>query len=92
MRQQEILELISKETGLKPSMVKKVINVYWETISTALKENGKVELKPYLKIEVVKRKPRKARNPQTGEIITIPERMAVKITPYSKLNKIVKET
>jgi len=91
MGHKEIIESVAKQVGVRKEVAKKIIEAYWDTITTLLSQEKKVELKPYLKLALVKRTSRKARNPKTGEMIVVPEKTVVKITPYSKLKKIAEE-
>lgn len=72
----QIIEQLSKKTGL----TKKDIKVVLEEFSLlAYKQAKNVFTIPGIgKLALVKRKARKGRNPQTGEVIRIPAKKVVK--------------
>ena len=62
------------------SEVKIIIEAFLETIRKELKEDGEVRIKNLGVLKAVTTKPRKGRNPRTGEVIEIGERKTVKFT------------
>jgi len=49
----------------------------FDGITQTLVEEGRIELRNFGVFEVKKRKPRKARNPRTGEKVKVPARLVV---------------
>jgi integration host factor subunit beta len=83
-------ELIKKLCDLNPNVLKKdiikTIDIIFNEISKALKNNMKFEIRGYGTFKVKNRKARIAKNPKTGEKISIPERK----NPFFKMSKIMK--
>ena len=91
MRYSDIIEFVAVKNRVGKSVVTRIINSYWKAIEEALKKDGEVVIPRKLKIEVKEAKTRRARNPQTGEEIIIPERKVIKFKKLSELKKIEKE-
>ena len=52
---------------------------------------GRIELRDFGVFEVKRRKPRKARNPQSGETVQVPERVAVRFKPGKEMEEQVNQ-
>ena len=89
MRKQELLRRVAERTGLS---VKKVGEVYDEIVN-AIKDavvNGEpIRVGDIGIIKPVVRAARKARNPQTGEIIEVPEHKTIKFKPSSTFKNVL---
>lgn len=59
----------------------------FEDVAQILLQRGRVEVHGFGTFELVRRKPRRARNPRTGERIDIPARTAVRFSPAAALKK-----
>ena len=83
-------ELIQRLCDLHPNILRKditsIINIIFDEISDALSKAEKYEIRGYGKFKVKLRKARIARNPKTGEKVTIPE----KKIPSFKMSKNMK--
>jgi integration host factor subunit alpha len=66
-----------------------VVEDYIEIIKEALATDGKVMLSGFGSYEVKYKPPRRGRNPQTGESITLRERKVVKFKPSQLLRKAI---
>lgn len=71
MNKGELVAAVAKKVDLPKSTVEKVINATLEAITGSLKKGVNVLLLGFGSFLVRKRKARKARNPQTGEIINV---------------------
>ena len=81
----EILGRLAEETSLKKKDVAAVLEGLNALLAKVLKKDKKVKL-PGLGIFAVKhRKARKARNPQTGEIITVKAKTVLKFRVSKEL-------
>lgn len=84
-------ELIAKLTAQNPSLsaqdVEKVVNTILEEITTTLVEGGRVELRGFGAFSVRERSARQARNPRTGEKVSVD----AKRVPFFKMGKELKE-
>jgi DNA-binding protein HU-beta len=85
----EILSKLAEQTGLKKKEAEAVLTGLNELIAKSLKKEKKFKL-PGLGIFAVKhRKARKARNPQTGEIITVKAKTVLKFRVGKELKDAV---
>tara|TARA_B100000029_G_scaffold56622_1_gene51253 strand:- start:2675 stop:2986 length:312 start_codon:yes stop_codon:yes gene_type:complete len=83
----DIVEQVSRGTGLTKIETETVMNGIMNTISSALENNTRVELRGFGTFGVKKRDPRKARNPGTGETVYLPERYVPTFKPSELLKK-----
>jgi DNA-binding protein HU-beta len=73
MTKQEFIEAMSKETGYSKKEVRKFIDAFTDIITDRVTKGEKVAVTGFGTFDLGKRAARRGRNPQTGEIITIPE-------------------
>ncbi len=86
MNKVELVESISKKTGLTKKDSESALNAFVESVTESLKKDDKVQLVGFGSFEVRKRAARKGRNPQTKEEIKIPASKA----PVFKAGKALK--
>ncbi len=77
----EIVRSISEDLGLTQLETRKIVQGVFDTVLRILAEEGRVELRDFGVFEVKRRKPRKARNPKTGEEVLVPEKSVVRFKP-----------
>jgi len=90
MRKRDIVLKISQDTGIKQVVVKEVVQQTFDSILKALKEGKRIELRNFGIFLVKKRKKRIGRNPKTGEVVPVPERLSVVFKPGLEMKKLVK--
>ena len=84
-------ELIKKLCDLHPNMLRKdmvkTIDIIFSEISEAMKNGMKYEIRNYGTFKSKSRKARIAKNPKTGEKVSIPEKKipAFKMSKYMKI-------
>ncbi len=88
MTKADIVDIVSHATGLTKIDTEAVVEGVIATIIDALKRGERVDLRGFGNFSLKLRKPKKARNPGTGEEIQLPER----IVPVFKPSKILKES
>ena len=81
MTKKEMAKTIAEEMGLTQIQVKEIVQRVFDGITETLVEEGRIELRNFGVFEVKKRKPRKARNPRTGEKVKVPGKMVVTFKP-----------
>jgi DNA-binding protein HU-beta len=81
---------VSKVVG-DTNQAQAAVDCIFETITRALKGKNPVSLTGFGTFKVAKRKARKGRNPQTGEIIEIKEKSVPKFIPGKALKDAVAE-
>jgi DNA-binding protein HU-beta len=86
MTKADIVDIISKNTGITKLDTETVVNQMLDTIKESLKSGKSIEIRGFGSFKVVKRAARKARNPTTNEEVLVPERHM----PSLKFSKEVK--
>lgn len=71
MNKAELIEAVSKKTGITKTDVTKILNAITETVIGTVKKGNKVTLIGFGTFEARKRSARTGRNPQTGKEIKI---------------------
>jgi len=85
MRKRDIVLKISEETGIKQIVVKEIMQRTLDAIVEALKRGERIELRNFGAFQLKKRRKRIGRNPKTGEVIPVPERLTVVFKPGLKM-------
>jgi len=89
MNKKELVNEVSGKVGITKKEVGNVIDVTTEAIRKALSKGGKVTLVGFGTFQVIERKARRGRNPQTGEEIQIPAKKVPKFRAGKKLKEVV---
>jgi len=87
----EIVQTIAEELGLTQLQAKQIVQKTFDSIVNTLVADGRVELRNFGVFEVRWRKPRKARNPRTGEKVMVPVRCTVTFKPGQVMEHRVEE-
>jgi len=90
MTKTELVEFMAEKAEVSKAEAGRLLDAFMEGVTKGLVEEGKVALTGFLTFEKKMREERSARNPQTGETITIPARNAVTVKVGSKLKEAVK--
>ena len=84
-------DLISKILESDPTLYKKdatkIVNVFFDTISKAISNGERVELRGFGVFDVKQRQARIARNPKNGEVVAVP----AKKVPFFRMGKNMKD-
>jgi nucleoid DNA-binding protein len=89
MTKRELVIRVANTLGMTQSDVAKVIEGTFETISQALAEGERWELRDFGVFEVKTRASRIGRNPRTGDQVPVPERKVVTFRPGKKMKEMV---
>jgi nucleoid DNA-binding protein len=81
----EIVKHISDKIGLTQLKTKEIVQLTFDAIVDTLLEAGRIELRNFGVFEVKLRKPRKARNPRTGERVDVEAKMVVTFKPGKEM-------
>ena len=92
MTKRELVIRVANSLGMTQSDVAKVIESTFETISKALAEGQRWELRDFGVFEVKTRASRIGRNPRTGDQVPVPERRVVTFRPGKKMKEMVSGT
>lgn len=77
----DLAELIHARLGLSRRESSDIVDYFFDTVKKALMKGEPVKLPGFGSLHVKERRPRKGRNPSTGEVIDIPSRNEVVFTP-----------
>ena len=89
MTKADLVEEISKQTGLNKKDTSIVVNEIIGNICKALAEGDKVELRGFGSFKVKERRARKARNPRTGEVVPVPDRKVPVFKPSNEFKNMI---
>ncbi len=81
MTKKDIALAIASAMGLTQAQAKEIVQRVLDGITETLLHEGRLELRDFGIFEVRERKPRRARNPRTGERVEVPARRIVTFKP-----------
>lgn len=87
MTKKELAKKIADEVDLDSATTLKIVQRTLDGIIETLEEEGRIELRNFGVFQVKKRKAREARNPKTGERVSVPESVAVKFKPGKEMEE-----
>jgi DNA-binding protein HU-beta len=87
MNKADLINSISKKTGLSKSKTNEVIDAFVESITDSLKKGEKVTLVNFGTFNISERDSRSGRNPKTGETIEIPAKRVARFKVGAGLAK-----
>ncbi|MBQ7413032.1 MAG: integration host factor subunit beta [Alphaproteobacteria bacterium] len=87
MIKSELINKVAEANDLTHHNAERVVNTVLNTITKALVNDNRVELRGFGVLSVRKRKPRAARNPKTGAGVQV----EAKRVPFFKAGKAVKD-
>ena len=83
-------QLKDKNPSLNNSDIESIVNIFFEDIEKALKEEKNIELRGFGTFFIKKIKEKySARNPKTGKLIYVPEKNKVKFKASKKLKEFI---
>jgi nucleoid DNA-binding protein len=77
MTKKDMANVIAQEMGLTQIQAKEVIQRVFDSITATLLNEGRIELRNFGVFEVKRRRPRRGRNPRTGEKVAVPAKLVV---------------
>ena len=90
MTKKEIVKTISEEIGLTQLKTKEIVQKTFDAIVETLVTEGRIELRNFGVFEVKKRAARRARNPRTGDKVSVPEKFVVTFKPGKEMEERVR--
>lgn len=87
MIKSELIDKVAETENVSRAIAKRIVNTIFDTITTALIEGNRVELREFGILSVRTRKARTGRNPKTGASVQVAE----KKVPFFKAGKAVKK-
>lgn len=82
-----ILKILESEPTLYKKDANKIVDVFFDTISKAISNGERVELRGFGVFDVKQRQARIARNPKNGEAVAVPS----KKVPFFRMGKNMKD-
>lgn len=89
MNKGELITKIAEDAKLSKAQATDALNATLKAVMEAVKSGDKVTLVGFGTFSVTSRAERTGRNPQTGEVITIPAKNNVKFKPGKELTESV---
>ena len=87
MNKTELIEAVSKGVKLTKRETGQILDALLETITDTLSKGEKVTLVGFGTFQIMQRKARRGRNPQTGEELQIPAKKVPKFVPGKGLRE-----
>ena len=76
IKSQLVKKLLNKNPHLIQKDVENITSLVFETITSTLENDGRIEIRGFGSLSVRKRKSKDGRNPRTGESVFVPEKKA----------------
>lgn len=87
----ELAQKVSDKLGISQAQAKEAVGHVLDGITDAMEAGHRVELRHFGTFEKKKRKAKKARNPRTGEEMTVPAQSRVSFRPGKSMKKAAKK-
>ena len=87
MNKTDLVEKIAASAGITKTASAVAIDVFVDSVTSALKKGDRVTLVGFGTFSVIQRKARNGRNPQTGGVLKIAARRVAKFSPGVELKK-----
>jgi integration host factor subunit beta len=87
MTKAELVERVAEQINLTKKQTETIVNILLNSITEALSDGDKVELRGFGSFRIRGRNPREGRNPKTGDAVHIP----AKKVPFFKAGKELRE-
>lgn len=91
MTKKEIVKKISEDINLTQLKTKDIVQRTLDAIIQTLVLEGRIELRNFGVFEVKRRAPRKARNPRTGDKVSVPPKNVVTFKPGKEMEELVRK-
>ena len=86
MTKSQLIETIAERVPHVPRRaVESIVNAIWDTMVDALRDGQRIEIRGFGSFAVKRRRPREARNPKTGQKVSVPERRSLSFTVGKEL-------
>lgn len=87
MTKAELVDNVAEKVNLTKKQTEIIVNILFNSITEALSDGDKVELRGFGSFRIRDRNPREGRNPKTGDTVHIP----AKKVPFFKAGKELRE-
>ncbi len=90
MTKSRLIKEVSKKMNLSKKEAEKIVKVFLESIQDTLQSGKHVRFTGFGTFDLLTRKERKGRHPQTGQEIVIPANKTIKFKPGKSLREKIK--
>jgi nucleoid DNA-binding protein len=87
MTKRDMAKAIAGEMGISQAQATAIVRRIFDGITETLLTEGRIELRNFGVFEVKERKPRRARNPRTGEAVDVPGKLVVTFKPGREMEE-----
>jgi len=87
MTKKEMAKAIAEEMNQPQTLVLELVQRLFDGIIDTLEKDRRIELRNFGVFEVKQRKPRKGRNPRTGESVMVPAKLVVTFKPGREMEE-----
>lgn len=91
MTKKDIVKTIAEQIDLPQLRTKDLVQRTFDALIEALVREGRIELRNFGVFQIKKREARVARNPRTGERVTVPAKSVVTFKPGKEMEARVRE-
>lgn len=81
MTKKDLAKQIAEAVGINQLLALEIVQMTFDGITETLVKEGRIELRNFGVFEVKQRRAREARNPKTGDKVTVPPRRVVTFKP-----------
>src|SRR4030095_14452456 len=89
MTKAELIDEVSKLSNLTKKETETIVNTIFDTITAALAQGDRVELRGFGSFRIRRRNSRKGRNPKTGSAVEVPEKRVPFFNVGQRLRELV---
>ena len=87
MTKRDMAKAIAAEMGLTQGQARAILQRVLTGITEALLHEGRLELRNFGVFAVKQRRPRRARNPRTGQAVAVPAKLVVTFKPGREMEE-----
>ena len=81
MTKKDMARAIAEDSGITQVQAKAIVQQVFDSVVETLLTERRIELRNFGVFEVTERRPRRARNPRTGESVSVPAKRVVTFKP-----------
>ena len=88
----DLIRQVTLKYNINPKMAESVVKAIIDSMSTSLKQSERIEIRGFGSFELRYRKPRKARNPKTGETVYTESKYVIHFKPGKQMRDRVNDS
>ncbi len=88
----DIVKEVASRTGFDISTIQDIVDTMFEAMCVGLSEDRNIEIRNFGIFKVKETSSRTARNPKTGETITVPAKRHIHFKPGQEMKKKINES